>query len=230
MSSPPPRIALIHALAQSVAPINAAFDALWPEALRMNLLDDSLSADLARSGALDAAMHQRFERLADHAVASGAQALLFTCSAFGPCIDTVARRHAQLPVLKPNTAMIDAATATLAPGGRLGLIASFAPTLASLPQEFPAPLVPHTAHAAGALEALEAGRADEHDTLVVAAAQRLQQQGCTLLALAQFSLARAAPAVRRATGLPVLTTVDSAVAALKQRLAQGHAPRGDQLA
>ena len=44
------RIALIHALSHSVAPINEEMERAWPEALRMNLQDDSLSADLARSG------------------------------------------------------------------------------------------------------------------------------------------------------------------------------------
>lgn len=39
------RIALIHALAHSVRPINEAFEQLWPDCRRMNLLDDSLSAD-----------------------------------------------------------------------------------------------------------------------------------------------------------------------------------------
>ena len=128
-----PRIALIHALAHSVAPINAAFARDWPEATRMNLLDDSLSADLARSGAgLDAAMHERFQRLARYAVDSGAHGLLFTCSAFGPCIEAVAQRHAGIPVLKPNEAMLDEAAALRQQGGcLLGLIASFAPTLRS---------------------------------------------------------------------------------------------------
>ena len=45
-----PRIALIHALSHSVDPINQAMASDWPEATRMNLLDDSLSADLAASG------------------------------------------------------------------------------------------------------------------------------------------------------------------------------------
>ena len=40
------RIALIHALEHSLAPIAASFARLWPEARLMNLLDDSLSADL----------------------------------------------------------------------------------------------------------------------------------------------------------------------------------------
>ena len=98
-----PRVALIHALAHSVAPINDALARDWPQCLRMNLLDDSLSADLARSAqGLDAAMTQRFLALADYAVGTGAQAILFTCSAFGPCIDAVKQRHAALPVLKPN--------------------------------------------------------------------------------------------------------------------------------
>lgn len=101
------RIALLHALSHSVAPINAAFERDWPEAVRMNLLDDSLSADLARSGkGLDAAMHERFQRLAQYAVDTGAEGILFTCSAFGSCVEAVARRHAGIPVLKPNEAMV----------------------------------------------------------------------------------------------------------------------------
>ena len=104
------RIALIHALAHSVAPINDEMAQAWPEAQRMNLLDDSLSSDLAQRGqGLDAAMHRRFEVLADYAVGTGAQAILFTCSAFGPCIEGVARRHAGIPVLKPNEAMVQEA-------------------------------------------------------------------------------------------------------------------------
>lgn len=60
-----PRIALIHALAQSIAPINEALARDWPQAEAMNLLDDSLSSDLARAGSIDAAMTRRFEQLAD---------------------------------------------------------------------------------------------------------------------------------------------------------------------
>ena len=45
-----PRIALIHALAHSIRPINDAFAAAWPEARLMNLFDDSLSADTLLRG------------------------------------------------------------------------------------------------------------------------------------------------------------------------------------
>jgi Asp/Glu/hydantoin racemase len=210
-----PRVALIHALAHSVAPVNAEFEHVWPECVRMNLLDDSLSADLARAGSLDPAMHARFLQLADYAVGAGAEGLLFTCSAFGSCIDEVARRHPDVPVLKPNEAMIEDASRI---GRRIALIATFEPTLQSMPAEFPShsELLPMLA--AGALDALDAGDPARHDALIVQAAQRAIAQGVEVIALAQFSMARAEPLVRQAVDIPVLTTVGSAVRAMHRAL------------
>lgn len=213
---PAPRIALIHALAHSVAPINQELERRWPEAIRMNLLDDSLSADLARNGSgLDTAMHQRFEDLSAYAERTGAQAILFTCSAFGPCIEAVAARRLHMPVLKPNEAMVADAVAH---GGRIGLIASFAPTLESMPPEFPPGTELVTRLAEGALEALDRGDTAGHDSRVVDAAHWLTSQGCDVIALAQFSMARAQMAVHRAVDRPVLTTPGSAVRMLRHRL------------
>jgi aspartate/glutamate racemase len=210
------RVALIHALAHSVAPINEEMARAWPACERMNLLDDSLSADLARSSrGLDAAMHQRFETLAAYAEGAGAQAILFTCSAFGSCIDAVAARRPGMPVLKPNEAMV-AEAADL--GRRVGLIASFAPTLASMLSEFPPGIEVVPRLAAGALEALDRGDTAGHDDRVTEAALWLMQQGCEVIALAQFSMARSQAAVQLALRLPVLTTPASAVRALRQRL------------
>jgi Asp/Glu/hydantoin racemase len=209
------RIALIHALAHSPGPVQAEFERQWPECRLMNLLDDSLSADLADAGGLDDAMYRRFQTLADYCVATGADAILFTCSAFGPCIEAVAKRHADIPVLKPNEAMIAQAAAL---GTRIGLIASFPPTLKSMPGEFPSEVELDCELAEGALAALDDGAGTEHDRLVVEAARRLQARGCGAIALAQFSLARAADAVAAAVPLPVLTTVGTAVAELRARL------------
>lgn len=208
------RIALIHALRHSLAPIAASFAALWPEATLMNLLDDSLSADLARDGRLTEAMTERFLSLGRYAAATGANGILFTCSAFGPCIEAVARAHAPMPVLKPNEAMIEQAVAH---GGRVGLLSTFAPTLRSMPREFPASveIVPKLAE--GALAALDRGDRSTHDRLVAEAAKDLRD--CDVIALAQYSMAPAAALVAEATGKPVLTTPDSAVDKLKRLLA-----------
>lgn len=215
-----PRIALIHALTESMAPINQAMARDWPQAERQNLLDDTLSSDLARAGRLDAVMTQRFHTLADYAVGHGAQGILFTCSAFGPCIEAVARRHAKIPVLRPNEAMIEAARAH-AERHRcpVGLLATFPPTLKSMPAEFGTGIELHSALADGALLALQRGDADTHDRLVADAAEELHRRGCGVIALAQFSLARARAAVEQRTGLTVLTTPDTAVARLRERLA-----------
>ena len=217
MAADAPRVALIHALAHSVEPINAEFARAWPACTRMNLLDDSLSADLARGGGvLDERMTARFLALAAYAFGTGAQAILFTCSAFGPCIDAVKARWPQVPVLKPNEAMID--DAVRAGARRVGLVASFAPTLATMPAEFPPGVTVLPVLAEGALAALDRGDTAEHDRRVAAAARAVADQGCDVVALAQFSLARAAAAVRQAVAVPVLTTPGSAVRALAERL------------
>ena len=146
------RIALIHALAHSVAPINDALARDWPEAVRMNLPNEAMVADAAAMGV------------------------------------------------------------------RVGLVATFAPTLQSMPPEFPAGLQVACKLADGALAALNAGDATAHDALIAQAAVDLAQRGCGVIALAQFSMARARSEVASRTGLPVLTTVDSAVSELKRRL------------
>jgi hypothetical protein len=207
------RIALIHALKHSIAPIEASFARLWPDAELANLLDDRLSADLARDGALTPAMTDRFLTLARYAVACGADGILFTCSAF-------ANELAPMPVLKPNEAMIDEAVIQAGPTGRIGLLATFAPTLATMPAEFAAvapgvTLVP--ALASDALAALNRGDAAEHDRIAAAASRALED--CDVVALAQFSLSSAAEHVTAATGRTVLTTPDSAVRKLQRLLA-----------
>jgi Asp/Glu/hydantoin racemase len=208
------RIALVHALKHSVLPIEASFARLWPSAILMNLLDDSLSADLARDGRLTAAMTDRFLSLGRYAAATGTDAILFTCSAFGPCIEAVARERAPMPVLKPNQAMIEQAAAR---GQRIGLLSTFEPTLKSMPQEFPSTLQIVPKLAEGALAALDRGDRAEHDRLVADASRDLRD--CDLIALAQYSMAPAAALVAEASGRPVLTTPDSAVMKLKELLA-----------
>jgi aspartate/glutamate racemase len=213
------RIALIHALKVSIPPIEAAFARLWPEARLANLLDDSLATDLARDGELTPAMIERFRALARYAASCGADGILFTCSAFGPCIAAAAADLAPMPVLTPNEAMIEEAVALVGPTARIGLLATFAPTLATMPAEFAA-VAPgiqiQPCLSAASLTALQAGDGAGHDRAAAEAAHAIA--GCDVIALAQFSLARAAEAVAAATGKRVVTTPDSAVRKLRRLL------------
>ena len=189
------RVALIHALRHSPPPVEAAFRAEWPDATLMNLLDDSLSADLSRAGRLTPTMFERFRTLSRYAAGTGAQGILFTCSAFGPPIEAV-----------------------VALGRRIGLLATFAGSLATMPAEFPAGVEVVPCLAEGALAALDAGDFAAHDRLAAEASRALVGR-CDAILLSQFSLARAAPMVAAATGLPVVTTPGSAVRRLKSLLA-----------
>jgi Asp/Glu/hydantoin racemase len=213
------RIALIHATPLAVAPIAAALDRLWPAATRMNLLDDSLSADRVRDGQLTPAMIERFVKLAGYARDAGAAAILFTCSAFGPAIER-ARAEVGLPTLKPNEAMFEQA---LALGRRIGLVATFESSLAPMRDELVAMgagrgidvaltevFVPH------AMADLARGDAMAHHRRVADAVARIE--GCDAIALAQFSMADAAPLARARSSAPVLTSPDCAVAALMAAL------------
>lgn len=208
------RITLIHALRHSPPPIEAAFAALWPGQTLMNLMDDSLAADLAREGKLTPAMTERFRTLGRYAAGTGSEAILFTCSAFGPCIEAVATDHAGMPVLKPNEAMIEEIIASGAK--RVGLLATFPGTLTSMPPEFPKGIEVVPCLAEGALAALDAGDVAGHDRLAVEASRRLAD--CDAIALGQFSLAHVAPMVEQATGKPVFSTPGSAVRKLRRML------------
>jgi hypothetical protein len=101
-------------------------------------------------------------------------------------------------------------------GRRIGLLSTFPPTLASMPREFPESVEVVSKLADGALAALDRGETSEHDRLIADAARSLRD--CDVIALAQFSMASAAPLVAQATGRPVLTTPDSAVRKLKEML------------
>ncbi len=203
------RITLIHALLQSIDPIQEAFARLWPEAELRNVVDDSLSRDLATAGRLDEAMIQRFIALGRYAVAAGTDGILFSCSAFGAAIDAVVKDLEPVPVRKPNEAMVEQAVRL---GGRIAIVSSFQPTLDSMRAEFPAgtELVP--VFVPGAMAALAAGDGAAHDRMVLEACEGV---ACDVIALTQFSIARAAGAVEMATGKRVLTTPDAAVIDLK---------------
>lgn len=218
-----PRIALIHATPAAVEPIVAAFAASWPAAELVNILDDSLSKDRARDGALSPAMIQRFDTLADYALSLGAEGILFTCSAFGPAIEQVASRLS-VPVLKPNEAMFAEALAT---GQRINMLATFAPSIASMEEEFKGEAAKAGVKATlrsvfvpGALDALQAGRQEEHVTRIVDIARVLND--CDAIVLAQFSMAPAAAALGPLVSVPILTSPSSAVAMLKRRMSSSR--------
>jgi hypothetical protein len=215
-----PKIYLVHAMALSMGPVEMSFRKFWPQARLAHLLEDSLPADLKRDGRLTDAMIGRFRNLGRYCANAGADAVLFSCSAFGPAIEAV-KHDLKIPVLKPNEALYDE---LVAKGGRAALLATFPPSLPSMVAEIEAharqagaKLDVRTCLVEGALDALTAGDAEEHNRLIAAAT--LAQADCGSIAFAQFSMAPAADLAAAGLGRPVLTTPDSAVRKLKALMA-----------
>ena len=163
------------------------------------------------------AVADRIVALARYALGVGADGVLFTCSAFGPAIDRAAQ-ELPIPVLKPNEAMFEAAVAR---GTRIGMLATFAPAVATMEAEFAETVRQRgleieltTMVVPEARAALERGDGDTHDRLL--AERAAEFDGLDALMLAHFSTARAAQAVQQAVQMPVLSSPDAAVAALRR--------------
>jgi Asp/Glu/hydantoin racemase len=214
-----PRIVLIHATPVAVDPIREAFASSWPDAELANILDDSLAPDRARSPDMTPALNDRILALARYGRSTGADGILFTCSAFGPAIERAAA-VLDVPVLKPNEAMFEQSLQT---GRKHAMIATFEPSCASMEAEFskqadalaiPASLTTFVVEPA--MSALRYGDEATHNRLVADKAAELT--GYDSIILAHFSTARAAAEVRARTAIPVLTSPDAAVSKIRRIL------------
>jgi Asp/Glu/hydantoin racemase len=214
------RIVLVHAGLVSIEPVQSAFGQLWPDAEPVNLLDDSLMVDRAKTEYLTLALSERIAELAAYGRDTGADGILYTCSAFGPAIEAV-QRSSTIPVLKPNEAMFEEA---LGHGLDIGMVASFANSIPSMEQEFRDLAVVRGSRAAirsvcvpEALAALQRGDTFAHNALLAKGAMELRK--CDVILLAQFSTSRAADATQAAVDAPVLTAPGAAVTKIKRLLA-----------
>jgi Asp/Glu/hydantoin racemase len=202
-----------------------AFSAGWPEARVSNLLDDSLFTWIREAGGVVPGMYDVFRNLTRHMSGRGADGIVFTCSAFRQVIDACMREF-DLPILKPNDAMIEKA---LEAGGRIAVMATVGPTIPSISAE-----IEEMAAARGrtvelvpcvvdhAFDALAAGDAATHDRLVADRAREIRD--CDAIVLAQFTLSRAIPAVRAVNRTPVYDSPGAAVARMRERLGSASPP------
>lgn len=212
----PLRIVLLHATPVAVDPVKAAFAELWPEPELVNLLDDSLSPDRAKTEALTAALTERFVSFGRYAHSTGADGILVTCSAFGPAIERM-QQQLPIPVLKPNEAMFQAAVAG---GSNIAMVATFRPAVITMEAEFD----DYVAETGGdarlttivvepAMTALRSGDAETHNRLIAEKADALA--GFDIVMLAHFSTSRARNALAAKLDVPVLTAPDAAVTRLR---------------
>jgi len=216
-----PSIVLFHVHKDAMNAAVTAFERDWPEARISNILEDGLFQWVCETGGVVPDMYDAFHRLTEYAVGRGADGILYSCSAFRECIDACIETF-EIPMLKPNDAMIEAA---LEIGDRIAVLATVGPTITSISAEIEemarasgrrVTLTPHMVDEA--FDAMAAGDGDTHDRLVSDMAKTIGD--ADVIVLAQFTLARAVPAVTAVTDIPVLNSPSAAVAKMRELLAR----------
>jgi len=220
-----PTVALIHATPMAMAPARAAFADRFPQARLWNLLDDLLISQVQEAGAVTSPLRARMERLIEHAISGGADAVLLTCSMYGPVAHDVVG-SAGVPVLASDDALFAAVTelrprrvAVLGPN-RAGLddtVARLRSHLGADKAEITTVVVE------GAAGAASAGDLAELERLVTAVA-RAVERNADVIVLGQFSLSPAARTAAEAVSLPVLSPPHLAADALHARLDTTEVP------
>ncbi len=213
------RIYLIHATPVAIPPIEEAFARLWPSAVVINLLDDSLTKDLAEAGELTPELKDRILKLAEYSFTGDADALLYTCSAYGSVAGKLKDRFS-VPIFKAEEAMFRKGSAL---GSRLLMLATDKHALESIRESFAEFCEEENVQASlditcvtEARTALQAGDWERHDFLLAEIAQGLDDYDAIMLA--HFSTARALGPVMRSVSCPVLSSPDSAVISLRELL------------
>lgn len=225
MTESVPTVALIHATPAAMAPARAAFADRFPQARVWNLLDDLLISEAQEAGSVTAPLRRRMERLIDHAVSGGADAVLLTCSMYGPVAHDVGR-STSVPLLASDDALF-AAVAAYDPER----VAVLGPVQAGV-DDTVARLRSHLGNGAadvvgqvveGAASAAAAGDAVALEQLVAAAARSVEPNA-DVIVLGQFSLSPAAGAAGAAVSVPVLSPPHLAAEALHTLLETAGVP------
>lgn len=217
MSKRTTRVALISAVSAAIPPVQAAFQELYPDAELWNILDDRLLQDAAASG-LTPALFERMNRLIDHAIAEGADAVLLTCSLYGP-VATAAAETTEIPVTGPDDAVF--AEATSGHYSRIVLVSSAATPLSDSLERFTAVADSQVSVtgvvAEGGITASSTGDIDALSASIINAVRSSTDVPDAIL-LGQYSLAPAAHQVGTVLGIPALSGPHFAVRRLHEQL------------
>jgi hypothetical protein len=217
----PKRIFLVHPTPLAMPPVDAAFKTLWPQAQILNLLDESLYADVGPNGECTPALYARLASLLRHCEASGADGIVFSGSTFGPAVEE-GRKGMRVPVLRIEEGMMDEAVAR---GGSILVVST---------QKRAMPVVRATLDqsaktagkspeikdiwVAGARDALNAGDNNTHDRLI--AEQAAAAGDFNTVVLSMISMAPARTKMPPALAKKTLTSGETAVARMRKLLGE----------
>ncbi|MGO4541582.1 aspartate/glutamate racemase family protein [Paenibacillus sp. 2TAB19] len=201
-------------------PLKKQFDELLPGVRLVNIIDDSLIAEVVREGEVTPGVKRRLMQYYQNGADLGASIILNTCSSVGE-VATDARPFFNIPLVKIDESMAVEAVESY---GAIGVLATLPttlqPTMRLLQQQ--AKLRGKSVRlidglAAGAYDALVSGRPDEHDRILMETAIRVAEHADALV-LAQGSMARMEAQLADRIGKPVLSSPRRSVMEIKKLL------------
>ncbi|MEW5980044.1 MAG: aspartate/glutamate racemase family protein [Acidobacteriota bacterium] len=212
------KIALVHTSPAAIGPLMQYYGEAAPELEITNLLDDGILRLFRRKDEATA-----FERLASLIEAARdaycVELALVTCSSVSMGLLNRLRPKAGIPLLKIDEPMARLAVRS---GRRVGIAVTFPPTLeptsrlltdAAQEAQVEITLVPELIDLA--YEALLSARTAEHDRLLLDGMERLVRKNVDVIVLAQVSMARILPQAQERFSMPVLTSLDTSLSAVR---------------
>jgi aspartate/glutamate racemase len=216
-------VAFIHTSPAAIGPLMQFYGGHAPELEITNLLDDGLLRLLA-AGDEETARKRLSEMLRSAAETYAPELAMITCSSVPREMSDSLSRDFSMPVLKIDYPM---ARAAVRAGRRIGVAATFPPTLAPTSR-----LINEAAEEAGveieivqevepaAYDALLSNDAATHDRLLLDLIERLQDKTVACVVLAQVSMARVLPLVGERARVPVLTSLHTSLEAIREALSE----------
>ncbi|MCP9494887.1 MAG: aspartate/glutamate racemase family protein [Pyrinomonadaceae bacterium MAG19_C2-C3] len=219
------KVAFVHTSPAAINPLMGFYSDAAPELEITNLLDDGILRLLSAKDSRAAQL-----RLADMLKAADetyeVELAMITCSSVSNETVKDLNDAFDLPVLKIDYPMARQAVKT---GGRIGVAATFAPTLvptSKLLNEAAAEagvtieLVPEVEPTA--YEALLIGDTATHDRLLLSLIERLASRDVGTIVLAQVSMARITSQLDGRIEIPVLSSLQTSLEAVRETLAEIH--------
>jgi len=212
------RVAMIHAIADSIPPVRLAFSEEFPEAEVINVLDEGLLFDF--DGQITPKLRRRMSNLIGYCQDNKADAIGLACSVYAPVVDS-AKYLVDVPLVSSyGPVMADAVAA----GPRIGLIASVPATIRDAEhylrlaaEEAGKEVEPHLCLAEDLINVM---RIEGQSGLE----RRLEEEVLTLaldadvVLLSQFSFAAALAHLKTVSPVPVLSAPHSSARAIKRLL------------
>lgn len=210
------KLALIHATASAVAPMQDAFLQEGTSFVLENFVDESIFTQSMDEEGIPPYMLRRFAKLVFTAAERGAEGIIVCCSIYCPYIHLVAP-FLEIPIWAVDTPMLERAASEF---HCIGLIATNPASITTSGNQLrrlaesqgQSPEIRGLA-CGDAMSLRKAGDVAGHDRIIREGAEQLKAEGCDCIILAQLTMAHVGEQLEK-LGIPVFSSAKECIRVL----------------